>query len=73
MTTPIFEVDEVVDVKRGAVSYRRVRVRNAANGSYEGTYRVKAKNGNPAYTNTVRFTGAQVTACYYKVLARYGD
>jgi hypothetical protein len=73
MGTPTFEKNDVVDVKKGAVTYRHVWIRKAEGGRYEGTYRTKARGGNPATRNSVAFTGAQVTASYEKILARYGE
>lgn len=71
--TPSFEVGDVVDVKKGAVTFRQVWIRETNNDRYEGTYRVKARGGNPAHTNRVAFSGTQVTAYYEKILARYGE
>lgn len=68
-----FEVNDVVDVKKGAVTYSQVWIRKTDNGVYEGTYRLKARGGNPAGRGRVRFRGHEVTAAYPKVWARYGE
>jgi hypothetical protein len=71
--TPTFEKDDVVDVTRGAVTYRQVWIREVAeDGALVGTYRMKARGGNPAYTNRVRFKATEVTAWYEKIFARHG-
>ena len=72
--TPTFEVTDVVDVKKGAVTFSRVWIRKVhEDGTYEGTYRARARGGNPTYTGRVKFTGGQVTAFYEKIFARYNE
>lgn len=68
-----FEKDDVVDVKRGAVTYRRVWIRAVADdGTLTGSYRTQARRNHPAHTGRVSFRPAEVTAWYPKVFSRYG-
>jgi hypothetical protein len=73
MGTPTFDKNDVVDVKKGAVTCHHVWIRKAEGDRYEGTYRTKARKGNPTTHGRVSFTGDQVIAWYEKILARYGE
>jgi hypothetical protein len=71
--TPTFEKNDVVDVKKGAVTYRHVWIRKVKDGRYEGTYGTKPSKSRPRVHNRVSFTGDQVIASYPPILARYGE
>lgn len=73
MSGPTFEIDDVVDVMKGAITYRKVTIRKAEADRYEGTYFAKARYGNPPTKGRVSFVGNQVVAIYPEIFARTSE